>query len=392
MGSAEGADAVTASRIRDDIRRYAAFTVWGAAAAGVVIAIVCLLLLGPITTALGADASASGAVAAYVGVQFAGAPILTVAFAIEQVVRAEGATRASMAGLIWSTIANLVFDVLFILVLHWGVFGAGLAIVLSNVVAVAYYVQFLQRRSGNGISLAPRWFSLRPSMMKEVFTIGSSELVMSAFLLVSSLLLNHLGVLYGDSVIAAFGVSQRIVQIPEFLVMGITLGVLPLIAYSFGARNRDRLRAGIRASVITIAVLTIVFSGLVFLFRGQVFGLFSADPRVLQVGALILTAQLVSTIFNGFTGLMIAVFQGIGAGRATTIMSFAQGVLFIPIVIVANIVFGLTGLIWAMAVTELLTFAIGLVLWAVERPTHRVASDEEAAQALAMVEEEPAAA
>ncbi|MFW8745293.1 MATE family efflux transporter, partial [Mesorhizobium japonicum] len=363
--------AATAARVRDDIRRYAAFTVWGAAAAGVVIAIVCLLLLQPITTALGADPSAAGAVAAYVGVQFAGAPVLTVAFAIEQIVRAEGATRASMVGLLWSTLANLVFDVLFILGLHWGVFGAGLAIVLSNVIAVTYYAQFLQRRSSNGISLAPRWFTLRASVVKEVVTIGSSELVMSAFLLVSSLLLNHLGVLYGDSVIAAFGVSQRIVQIPEFLVMGITLGVLPLVAYSFGARNRDRLRSGIRASALSIAALTIVFSGLVFVFRGPVFGLFSADPRVLQVGALILTAQLVSTVFNGFTGLMIAVFQGIGAGRATTIMSFAQGVLFIPIAIVANAVLGLTGLIWAMAATELLTFAIGLVLWAVERPTRR---------------------
>jgi multidrug efflux pump len=385
MGSMEGADAATAARARDDIRRYAAFTVWGAAAAGVVIGIVCLVLLNPITAALGADASAAGATAQYIGIQFAGAPILVVAFAIEQVVRAEGNTRASMVGLIASTIANLVFDVLFILVLGMGVFGAGLALVLSNTVAVAYYAWVLQKRSSNGISLAPRWFSLRPAMMKEVFTIGSSELVMSSFLLVSSLLLNHLAVHYGDAVIAAFGVSQRIVQLPEFLCMGVTLGVLPLIAYSFGARNRARLAAGIRASVITIGAFTVVFSGLVFLFHVQVFGLFSSDPAVLRDGALILVAQLVSTIFNGFTALMITVFQGIGAGRATTIMSFAQGLLFIPVILLGNAVFGLTGIIWAMTVTEVLTFAIGLVLWAIERPTHRVPTAEEAEQALEMV-------
>ena len=204
MGSAEGADAATAARVRDDIRRYAAFTVWGAAALGVVIGVVCLVLLDPIVAALGADASAAGATAAYVGIQFAGAPILVVAFAIEQIVRAEGNTRASMVGLIASTIANLVFDVLFILVLGMGVFGAGLALVLSNAVAVAYYAWVLQRRSANGISLAPRWFTLRPSILKEVFSIGSSELVMSSFLLVSSLLLNHLAVSYGDGVVAAF--------------------------------------------------------------------------------------------------------------------------------------------------------------------------------------------
>jgi putative MATE family efflux protein len=385
MGSAEGADEATSAGIRDDIRRFAAFTVWGAAGAGVVIGVVCLVLLGPITVALGADASAAGAVAAYVGIQFAGAPILVVAFAIEQIVRAEGNTRASMVGLIASTIANLVFDVLFILVLDMGVFGAGLALVLSNVIAVAYYAWVLQARSSNGIRLAPRWFTLRARIVKEVLSIGSSELVMSSFLLVSSLLLNHLAVAYGDGVIAAFGVSQRIVQVPEMLVMGVTLGVLPLIAYSFGARNRARLAGGIRASVIAIGVFTIVFSGVVFVFREQVFELFSSDPKVLGIGALILTAQLVSTIFNGFTGLIIAVFQGIGSGRATAVMSFAQGLLFVPVVILANLLFGLPGIIWAMTVTELLTFLTGLVLWAIVRPTRTEPTAEAAAQAQELV-------
>lgn len=385
MGSSEGADAAAAARAREDIRRYAAVAVWGAAALGAIIGVVCLVLLDPITAALGADGSTAGATAAYVGIQFAGAPILVVAFAIEQLVRAEGNTRASMVGLIASTIANLVLDVLFILVLGMGVFGAGLALVLSNAVAVAYYAWVLQKRSTNGISLAPRWFTLRPSILREILSIGSSELVMSSFLLVSSLLLNHLAVNYGDGAIAAFGVSQRIVQLPEFLCMGVTLGVLPLIAYSFGARNRARLTGGIRAACLAIGVLTIVFSGLVLLFHTQVLGLFSTDPEVLEVGALILVAQLVSTIFNGFTGLIIAVFQGIGAGRATTIMSFAQGLLFIPVIVVANLLFGLTGIIWAMTATELLTFVAGLVLWAIERPTRRTATEERTTEALAAV-------
>ena len=168
--------------------------------------------------------------------------------------------------------------------------------------------------------------------------------------------------------------------------MGVTIGVLPLIAYSFGARDHGRLRSSIRSSAITIGVFTIVFSGLVFLLREPVLGLFSSSPAVLADGVLILTAQLVSTIFNGFTGLMIVVFQGIGAARASTIMSVAQGVLFIPVVLVANLLFGLPGLIWAMTVTEVLVFATGLILWAIERPGRRDATEDQVAQALAMAE------
>ena len=117
------------------------------------------------------------------------------------------------------------------------------------------------------------------------------------------------------------------------------------------------------------------------------FGLFSTDPAVLDDGELILTAQLIATIFNGATGLLIAVFQGTGKMRAATIMSVAQGVLFIPIVLLANLWLGLTGLIWAMTVTELLTLVVALVLYRIERPTKAEPTPEEIAAAEELVGE-----
>lgn len=370
---------------RETVKRVASFTFWGSVIAGVVVGAIALLLLSPLVTLLGADSAAFPATAQFVGIQLAFTPVLTAAFAIEQLVRAEGAARASMSGLIASTVANLLFDVLFILVLHWGVAGAALAIGLSNLVALGYYVWFLQVKSENGLSLSPRWFTVRLSIMKEVFGVGVSELLMSGFLIVTSLLLNNFAVEYGDGPLAAFGVALRIVQLPEFLCMGVTLGVLSLLAYSFGAGNAARLRGAIRSSALAIGAITIVFSGLVFLFRVPVLSLFSTDPEVLRDGQLILTAQLVATIFNGFTALLIAVFQGTGKMRSATIMSVAQGVLFIPIVIAGHAVFGLNGIIWAMTVTEVLTFATAIVLFRIERPTASAPTADEVAAARELV-------
>ena len=353
--------------------------------AGALIGGLCLLFLEAIVTVLGADRAAFAPTAQFVGGVLAFMPVLVAAFALEQVVRAEGGTRASMTGLIASTISNLVFDVLFILVLHWGVLGAALAIGLSNVVAVGYYIWFLQTRSANGISLAPTWFTVRRAIVTEVFGVGVSELLMSAFMIVTAMMLNNLGVHYGDGVLAAFGVSLRIVQLPEFICLGIFMGALPLFAYAFGAGNRARLRSAIRASALAIAGTTVVFSGLVFLFRDQVFGLFSSSSDVIGTGVLILTAQLVATIFNGFTDLLLAVFQGTGKMRAATIMSVAQGVLFLPVVLLGNLWFALPGIIWAMTVTELLTLAVAIVLYRVERPNASVPTDQERAAAAELI-------
>ncbi|PZF66114.1 MATE family efflux transporter [Curtobacterium sp. MCBD17_013] len=345
-----------------EIKHVAAFSVWGAVIVGAVLGGVGLVVLHPLVLALGAHGVAVPATSAFVAVMLAFVPVLAAAFCLEQLVRAEGAARQVMIGLIASTVGNLVFDVLFILVLRWGVAGAALSVGLSNLVTVVYFVTWLTRHSEH-VSLAPRWFTLSPAVMRPVFGVGIGELLQSAFLIVTSLVLNNLAAGYGDGPLAAMGVAVRIAQVPEFLIMGVTLGVLPLLAYTFGKGDRARLAATLRGSAITVGGIAFVFSGVVFAFRDQVFSLFVADHALLALGATIITAQLVSMICNGFTGLITSLFQATGRALPATIMSVTQGVLFIPIVILVNLWFGLGGIIWALTVSEGLVLVAGIVMW-----------------------------
>ena len=349
-----------------EIKHVSSFAVWGSAITGAVLGSIGLLLLHPLVTLLGADDAAVPATSAYVAVMLAFVPVLAAAFCLEQLVRAEGAARQVMIGLIGSVVANLVFDVLFILVLHWGVAGVALSMGLSNLGIVAYFALWLHRHSEH-MSLAPRWFTLSPTVLKPVFGVGIGELLQSAFLIVTSLVLNNLAVAYGDTALAAMGVAVRIAQVPEFLVMGVTLGVLPLLAYAYGKGDRARLMSALRASAITVGAIALIFSTAVFVFRDQVFSAFSSDSSVLTIGVTILTAQLVAMVGNGFTGLITSLFQATGRALAATVMSVTQGVLFIPIVIIGNLWFGLTGIIWALTVTEGIVFGVGLVMWLASR-------------------------
>jgi len=326
---------------------------------------------------------------AFVGVMLAFVPVLAAAFCLEQLVRAEGAARQVMVGLIASTIGNLVFDVLFILVLHWGVAGAALSMGLANLGVVVYFAVWLQRHSEH-MSLAPRWFTLSPTVLKPVLGVGVSTLLQSAFLIVTALVLNNLAAAYGDGPLAAMGVAVRIAQVPEFLVMGVTLGVLPLLAYSYGKGDADRLRSSLRASAIAVGGVALIFAIPVFLFRDQVFSAFSADHAVLAIGVTVLTAQLTAMIANGFTGLLTSLFQATGRALPATVMSVTQGVLFIPIVLLGNLWFGLTGIIWALTVTEGAVLVAGVVMWlasrrAIERGLAE-GSPERAEEALEQVE------
>lgn len=345
-----------------EIKHVSSFALWGSVIAGAVIGGIGLLLLHPLVSVLGADAPAVPATSSYVGVMLAFVPVLAAAFCLEQIVRAEGAARQVMIGLIASTVANIVFDILFILVLHWGVGGAALAMGLSNLGVVAYFIVWLQRNSEH-VSLAPRWFTLRAEVLKPVFGVGVGELLQSGFLIVTSLVLNNLAVNYGDSALAAMGVAVRIAQVPEFLVMGVTLGVLPLLAYSFGKGDRARLMSALRVSAMTVGGVVLISSVTVFVFREQVFSAFSDDSSVLSIGVTILAAQLVAMIVNGFAGLITSLFQATGLSVPAIVMSMSQGVLFIPIVLLGNMWFGLSGIIWSLTVSEGIVLVVGVLLW-----------------------------
>jgi putative MATE family efflux protein len=349
-----------------EIKRVASFSFWGAIIAGVVFGGVGLLLLHPLVAVLGANTAAVPATSAYVAVMLAFVPVLAAAFCLEQLVRAEGAARQVMTGLIASTVANVVFDILFILVLHWGVAGAALSMGLANLGVIVYFVVWLQRNSAN-VSLSPRWFTLAPTVLKPVFGVGVGELLQSAFLIVTSLVLNNLAVIYGDSALAAMGVAVRIAQVPEFLIMGVTLGVLPLFAYSYGKGDRMRLRSALRASAVTVGGIMLIFGTAVFVFRQQVFSVFSSSHSVLAIGVIVLTAQLVSAIFNGFASLITSLFQATGRSVPAIVMSVGQGIVFIPIVILGNLWFGLAGIIWSLTVSEGIVFLVGVVMWLASR-------------------------
>ncbi|GAB3606546.1 MATE family efflux transporter [Conyzicola nivalis] len=345
-----------------EIKHVSSFAVWGAVIVGTVLGGIGLLALDPLVMVLGADAAAAPATGAFVAVLLAFVPVLAAAFCLEQLVRAEGAARQVMVGLIASTVANVVFDILFILVLHWGVAGAALAMGLSNLGVVIYFVVWLQRHSEH-ISVSPRWFTLSPAVLKPVFGVGVSELLQSSFLIITSLVLNNLAAAYGDTALAAMGVAVRIAQVPEFLVMGVTLGVLPLLAYSYGKGDRPRLMSAVRVSALTVGAVTLISATTVFAFREQVITAFSDDRSVLAIGVTILTAQLVAMIVNGFAGLLTSLFQATGRAVPAIVMSVSQGVIFIPVVLLGNLWFGLTGIIWSLTITEVAVFLIGVVMW-----------------------------
>ena len=343
-------------------KRVAGYTFYGSIIAGILVALIAFLLVNPITHLLGVDANTLAYTKSYVLTLFGGGFVIVLNFALEQLVRSEGASKESMYGIFISTALSLIFDPLFILGFGWHVAGAAFAMILASLGSVIYYIYFLETKSEH-LKGFLKHFKISFKDQWEVYKIGISELFQAAFLIVTTLLLNNYSMLYGDSVVAGFGVALRIVQVPEFLAMGLFLGLIPFFAFNYSSNNISRFRAGVRYAFLYIGGIASIFVGLVYVFRGPIIHLFSNDPTVLSIGTTIVVAMLISALFNGFTGLFISVFQATGQGMPTMIMSITQGVLYIPMIILLHYLFGLHGVIWSMTITEVITCLMGIVLF-----------------------------
>ncbi|MCX0392481.1 MATE family efflux transporter [Clostridium perfringens] len=343
-------------------KKVAGYTFYASIISGILLGIIAFLSIGPIVKLLGADANTLSYTTQYSTTLFTGGFSIILNFALEQIVRSEGDSKESMYGMFISVIISTILDVLFILILNMHVYGAALSIILANIASSIYYIWYLETKSEN-LKGFLHFFKLSLKDQTEIYKIGVSELIQSAFLIVTTLLLNNFSIQHGEGVVASFGIALRIVQIPEFFTMGIVLGVMPLIAYNFSNKNLSRLKESIKYSTLFIFVISVLFAGIVYIFRNQVVHAFSSDTSVLQIGSYILVAMLISTIFNGLTALFMTIYQASGEGIATGIMAISQGCLYIPVVITLHYFYGLHGLIWSMTITEITTCLIGIVLF-----------------------------
>ncbi|EOH72305.1 MATE family efflux transporter [Enterococcus malodoratus] len=342
-------------------KQVAGYSFYTSIILGVIIGIAAIIFMNPFVHLLGADGQTLLYTKQYSTILFAGGFAFVLNFALEQLVRSEGASKESMHGMFISVAVSIALDALLILVFNMHVIGAGISTVVANLAATAYYVWFLENKS-ESLKGFLKHFKLSIKDQLEVYKIGVSELFKSAFMIVTTLLLNNFSVQYGDNVVASFGIAVRITQLPEFLTMGLFLGAMPLFAYSFSAHNTKRLKEALKEVSLWIGGISILFALAVYLFRVPVLGLFTSDPRVIQVGLTILAAQLVSSVFNGFSGLFTGIFQASGFGAQTGVMSTIQGTFFIPVVLLLHHFYGLNGLIWSMTITEGIAFAAGAIM------------------------------
>ncbi|MBD7969897.1 MATE family efflux transporter [Paenibacillus gallinarum] len=349
----------------DEVKHVSSFAFYSSLVLGLILMAVGLPLIDSIVQGLGATPESFEFTKDYVTVMLIGSPFVVLFFTLENIIRSEGAAITSMIGMILSVVINIILDAMVVFVFHWGIIGVASATVVSNLVASVFFAFHMGYKS-QFLTVSAKWFKATKDILGNVLKIGTPVFIMSIFMGAMSLIFNHFLVEYGDLAVAAYGVSSRLLQLPEFILMGLCEGVVPLIAFSFTA-NKLRMKKTIGFTIKAIMGLAVVFGIIVYFISDNLIGLFTNDPQLVEMGSYILHVTFLSLFVSGMTTLFMGIFQATAQGTAAFIMSVIQGITLIPVLYIANHMNGFHGVVWSLVIADTVAFLVGAIMMYVLR-------------------------
>ena len=277
---------------------------------------------------------------------------------LSRLLQSTGKTFYSMVIQMVGAGLNIVLDPIMIFGLvgfpAMGVAGAALATVVSQIVGTLMGLYYNLRKNPE-IQFA--WDQLRPSrpIIARIYGVGVPSILLQT---VSSLLifgLNQILVAFSETATAVYGVYFKLQGFAFLPIIGMNNGMVPIIAYNYGARKPERIVKTIKLA-ITYAVIIMVAAVIIFqVFAAQLLGFFQASPEMLAIGVPALRTLSLCFIIGGFTIVASSVFQALGRGLLSMSISiFRQLVLVLPLAYLFSLTGKLEMVWWSFPVAEVL--------------------------------------
>lgn len=349
-------------------KRTSSFAFWASLVVTGVLSVLLAVFMTPVLTFFGANELTMGFTADYLFWVFVIGGIPTVAgLVLGHLVRAVGKTKEAGIGLTIGGVMNIILDPIFIFVFQMDVAGAAVATMLSNVISMLYLfgVVWNVRRS-TVLTLNPKHFSLEKRVSFGTLSVGfpaaiSVLLVCVSISLLNGLLLRHEG---GNILSAAYGVTSKCGTIALHISIGIAQGVMPLIGYSYGAKDHKRVHDVCRLAFRILWVFSVVFLLIVQLIPGPIVRLFIDHQETIEVGSVFMRCWSWCVIGMSLFNMYNSIFQAVGKWKTSLLLAVLRlGVIFSVLSVALNALFGVSGLMWVQAVTDTVSCLIAMVLY-----------------------------
>lgn len=320
----------------DGVPRIAAISFWWCLLSAVLFSGAFALLASPLLHLCGATAETYALAFHYAKwVVIWGGPCAILNILLSNLLRAEGSAGLASAGVSLGGIINIVLDPFFVLPQFFGLGaeGAGLATAISNDVGTLFLLAclFCKRRSSM-ISLRLHGLRYTAKYMGGILKIGFPSCAQYLLTVVAVGALMKFMSAYDTEAVAALGIVKKLDMLPLYFSIGVSGGILPLLAYNYASGNNDRRRRVFKLGCGVSVAFSLLCVLLYELLAPTLIGSFIDTPATIAYGAAFLRIMVLAMPMMAVCYPMITQFQAMGRAKESLICSvLRKGVLDIPL-------------------------------------------------------------
>ena len=293
--------------------------------------------------------------------------LTNIAFGLNNVLRATGYPTRAMMTMIIGAVTNVVLDTVFVLWLDMGMMGAAIATDIAMAVSAWFVVSHFFRR---GVNLGFRrgTFGLRWGIVADIVSIGAAPCIVNVASCMINALINRSLVAHGgDMAIGAAGIFVTVTSLLVTIVLGICMGLQPIIGYNYGAGLLTRLKRAYWLAVAVATVICALGSGFGLAFPSLVARAFTSDGFLVEQTVVCLRHALWAFSVVGFQVVSTSFFQSIGSPARAMFLSLTRQVIFlIPLLLWFPDMLGLEGVWLSFPVSDILATIVTVIMIAVQ--------------------------
>ena len=323
------------------------------------VAVIGLVFIGHLADWLGATPTIKPHAKEYIVYILLASPWIVSANVLNQQLRFQGSAAIAMFGMLSGAILNIFLDPLFIFVFKWGIKGAAIATLISQIISFCILFFYCSTRKGN-IPIKFKYFSPSAKRYSEMFKGGVPALIRQSLMSIVSIIINHFAKPYGDAAIAAISISNRIAMFAMSVVLGFGQGFQPVCGFNYGAKLYGRVKKAFWFCVKFSCGILLVIAAVMAIFAPQIIALFRKDDLdVIAIGAIGLRFQCISLPFSGALVMVNMMTQTMGRALDASIVALSrQGIFLFPSLLILAPLLGLNGIQLARPVSELASMVV----------------------------------
>ncbi len=338
---------------------YVSSAFFAGAGLGIIIIVFGLIFLSPFMKLLGSTDTILPYAEDYGFWVVISAPFIICSLILNNNLRYEGKAFFAMIGLTSGAFINIALDYVFVIRAGLGVYGAGMATAISQLVSFVILLVLYNKMAQSRVSF--RYISKNPALYFSVIKVGFPSFIRQGLTAVSGGVLNNITKPYGDSALAAMTIVNRYTALVTCVGLGIGQGFQPVASFNYQVKKYRRVKKGLLATMGIGFGLILIFSVLGIVFASQIVSLFQKSEDVVKTGT---RALIYASAGLPLMPLIIPVnmlYQSIRFAKTASFLALLRsGAVLIPVALVMSGLFGLTGIFLAQPVSDFITAIINI--------------------------------